>query len=251
MIKTKCDDCIFANINYAQQTGCELGFVEKFIERGEATLNEITRFYEINRLCRACRNSDWAKEKEDGYVAIEEELRIKYSLIIVENCIDDIEDIYFALNDTLQSIIKQKNMPEKIVICISNPEVNRVEFSNKIKLVFSAFENNGFNVKYCISFIIDTLSTTEEIVDIGFTKTDTMFYTVVQNGFELPENFSDLLDKLINKDLEKVVMVKGFDGFNGETYLSAAHTAFRGNRELSLKEKIEGTAEGKGVFQWI
>ena len=63
--KTLCENCIFATYNddNTQQTGCELGRIEKYQALGcvVSAKNEETgrQSYVIdNRVCMACRNSE-------------------------------------------------------------------------------------------------------------------------------------------------------------------------------------------------
>ena len=76
-MKTLCKGCIFAVLENEIQTGCKLSKLEKYKEKGLATL--VDGNYEIESFCKTVRSEVWAA-KVDGSLedAVNKEAQNKY-----------------------------------------------------------------------------------------------------------------------------------------------------------------------------
>lgn len=245
-MKTICRDCIFAEWNEGTQNGCSVGNLDKFIKRNEILPANPDEWYAtINRMCTSCRNQDWAdKQQEDLIVALYKEVKLDYSIIIVENTIDDIEDMYKATEISLKSALSQEPEPKKIIFAIANKDVDRASFANFVKEILK-----DCGIKWSISYVCDYTAPVEEIIDMSFNKIETMYYTIVENGKKLPCDFALNFDNKINEELEQIIMIEPESNIHGKTFLSFLHHYLHGNKQINLEDKIKNLGD-KGIFTW-
>ncbi len=248
-ITTLCKDCVFATWTGDVQSGCELGRLERFNARNEACTHD-GKVATINRLCNTCRNKDWFNkqmiagftEEENSRqlkLLVEKETAVKYAVVLVENSKDDGPISSLKIWESCKHIIQQEHKPERVIIAVNNPNINRIYLLKQVKYQFM-----GTGIKYFISYIIDQTSDLYSIIDIVFSSLDDQYYTVLNNGYILPRDFGSNLNKLINDDLVKAVMIKPWDDKeNGLTISCILHKMLNGNRIKRLTEKIEEIAE--------
>ena len=114
MVRSLCRDCIFAEWEENQQTGCSIDRLEKYkkLECAFDCEDEETdkKFYIIDgRFCMMCRNQKWVEDnnvaEEDWESIAKEEMKIKYQALVFAG--DDKEDI----KKTIRSLVNQTITP--------------------------------------------------------------------------------------------------------------------------------------------
>lgn len=108
-MKTTCEHCVFAKKEDGIQTGCELQYLNIFIDRRMVNFAE-EKYYEINNtFCPGCRNIYWLEnhKKED----IVDELKLPYTAVILDNG----DSSFYEIVDRLS---KLNSKPKKIIISV-------------------------------------------------------------------------------------------------------------------------------------
>jgi len=232
--KTSCKDCLFAIYSNGIQKGCQIGRLEKF---GKAVKSsECGTHFMIDRLCNMCRHTKYL----DRYISPKEEVRmevrIKVDIIIPITSLDrtDLALCASGVSSLGPHCVK--------LIVDQNSEYW------KVQEVFSKFCDCPFNV--CIVFDqTDEAGKIDHIVN--YCKGE--YYMIIeQNRIPLMENqLIDDLDKIINDDLQRVLMVRPTDKMNFLTVNRLMHKAVYGNTDSSIIDKIENIAKENKRPDWI
>ena len=102
--QTACKNCVFAVYDHKTQIGCQLGRVEKYIERDEVieAFDDDAEFYVIQGICNTVREMEW----NNGVANIEKvmkEARPKFDVYMDADNISEgyVEELIQFYNDTL------------------------------------------------------------------------------------------------------------------------------------------------------
>ena len=121
-LTTSCRDCVFAIKDGKLQTGCELGRVEAYSNRGVAIIEaedlEENEFYVLETWCNTYREDVWkvAHEGEDLKDIVYNELDPKVQFVVIINSnLDEIET-------TINSIFEQEAFSAKEILLVNNGE---------------------------------------------------------------------------------------------------------------------------------
>ncbi len=212
---------------------CILDRFKKFKKLGDVSEDGTT----INKLCTACRNNEWQKDKIDISESVQKELQGVYSLVIDE----EPGDILGRLRQTLR--IRQNINPRQIIFVYSN------DFRmNEISSVL-ADHVKGTDTKFQILRTFEQ-EYEREIIDIGVKSVDGMFYTVIKNGDILPRDFLYGLFHTIEVNLDKFIIVKPINGITGLTVLRLYHAKVNGNFLKPIEDKLEEDGEAWMIKTW-
>ena len=190
MINTTCKDCIFKIEENGEQTGCQFGRLEKFIQLGQAVKKD--NYYEISRFCNTCRNKDAIKEstKED----VRKEMSTRVAVIV--DC-RKLENPDYILN----SIYKQYLSPA-FVFCIFEKCKNASEIFKKLNELFRN-KNIGFNLKNYLEHK-DLENIIKELVAKNGQYAS--FFMIVKSKMDYKS--IENIDKIINDEMKQVIYFK-------------------------------------------
>ena len=229
-ILTSCKDCVFAVYSGVTQTGCQLGRIDIYQNRGdvlEAYDDEREFFVLKDSLCLAKRNQEWAtKHQGENLVSLVEKslAYMNYEvLVFVDN---DLEN----LQKTIDSIVRQSLKPARIVFVNKPPLVNP-------EMLIQIANNTG--LEWRIENVVDSDLFDEECIDLVITHSPHSFYGVCHSGFEYPIDTFQKISRAINIKLQRFSYIRPI-GKNGLFMSRAIHRAYAGSSfGRSLLNKID------------
>lgn len=222
-IRTLCKDCVF-NIKVGDdQIDCKLDRLTTYMIK-KTPMERVDGSYILETLCNACRDSEWAKDKDNNELinSIYKEIEPKIDYIIVCN-----EEVPFLnkIKRSINAILKQDIEPNKILVSVKNQgkfihsqlynEVSKDIFVNQSVEFISKEKNIDNCVRHCTG----------------------TYYTTINAGEEINSHFSYIVNYLINERLEPFVMLESSEDFP-TLILCKIHRMFSGNSGISIEEKI-------------
>jgi len=232
MIRTLCKNCVFATHEGNIQTGCELGRLEKYkllgcvvdaqdVETGKKS------FVIDNRYCLACRNEEWGNkiDEEKWVEAVHEEMLLQFQAIVFHDKGE------MELKKTVNSLVKQKFLPEKIVIitkpnCPYPPE-KLVEYMDSL------------GVEWKIQNVLHPKMKDGQCIDIVQNINPKQYYVVFYAGFLVPQGFFGEINYAVNELMLQFAMLSPNSSGNGMVVSSVIHKYYDGNSDKKLEQKIE------------
>lgn len=230
---TSCKDCVFAQYTtpFNEQTGCELGRIEKWREQSPDTILEAYDYQDIDgvsvtknffivngKLCNAHRNTNsrWAGEFQGDLAKsrVYEEIKLKVALFVYMDENTTIEQ----LEKTLGSIKAQHLLPYQVFLInnggVPPGKINAVamevlgnETTWRVNTILQR-EPDGSRISRECSLHVATAVLKNPAVSRVPCAT---YCTVVNTGFELPPDFIAALDKAVNHDLDSFRLLTPID----------------------------------------
>ena len=188
--ETACKNCLFAVYDHKTQIGCQLGRLEKYIERDEVieAFDDEAEFYVIQGICNTVRQTEW----NNGVANIDKvmaEARPKFDVYIDSHNIsqgyaeeiiqfyDDVSETDFDVNWTVMADVKLTQEERTMVAGVLRRINARVV--------------EGVDLNFTL---------TEEIL-----KSRRAFSIMVDDMAVLDANIFNRIDTLLNEDLRKFV----------------------------------------------
>jgi len=230
-LTTSCKDCVFAIKDGKLQTGCELGRIEAYSNRGvniiEAEDLEENEFYVLETWCNTYREDVWkiAHEGEDLKQVIYLELDPQVQFMVI------IDDNLKELETTINSIFEQEDFKARQVLIINNGKDKYFDVIEKAKELLE--DKIDFKVQQ-IKEEIPILG----VIDEGFRNARNGYYSVIECGKEAPKDLIKRLHIAVNHKLKKAGYIIGHDGISGMTVQCVLHQFLLGNIGESLEDKI-------------
>ena len=211
-MKTLCKGCIFAVLENEIQTGCKLSKLEKYKEKGLATL--VDGNYEIESFCKTVRSEVWAA-KVDGSLedAVNKEAQNKHSVVI----------LYDGNLSKLKTTINSLTDIHQIVL------VNDGDIKENKGEIWSLLVDK--RVKYNIM-----ASYEDNLTDSAFSCVSGNYYLVLKNGTKLPKK---LLKRVNDETDVKLNQFLVFEHKDIRVYSSYLHKVLGGNKDKDLFEKFK------------
>ena len=234
---TVCKDCIFAEWEDNYQIGCELGRLKKFEENGydvEMTSDESLHYYVVDTICNRCfskHNTNDDPQIKDKVIAVG---RFNYDLIVDCTGIDDVEQIKTTVDSNVNN---QTIRPGKVVFLIDN--LSYVDTHNMLSEIIE----DGIEFEVTRVFV-DNSSELVDQYDFAVKRFNKVYYVVIKCGQEVPTDFPNMLDNILNEELRPFVLLYSKEHpFHCLVVLRSLHKAFRGSKVMPIYEKIEEAAE--------
>lgn len=214
LINTACAHCTFRiNNEKGEQVSCELGRLEKFLEKNQA--HKEKDFYIIERFCNTCSAEQISKE------TILKQREISYCLIV------------YGWNDywqTLKSIPKLNIKPKEVYVILDDTKLlNKKKYDEYSEI----FKNTEIPLTFKTYFDgSDHLKMIDEIIQ----KTKTQYYSYIKRP--IPRDFVDKYNQMINYDMDL------FNAHIKKTYLNSfiacyLHRLVYGNSGKIVTDKIK------------
>lgn len=252
-LHTICRDCVFkVPDNEGQQIGCAVNKLTALSNNGADIVAESNYFKIVNRYCTSCRNDEWAEHHEGNLIdRMYEELTAKLMdviIVITNNRLD-------RFLETMESVLNQTTPPKKIIVSASSnvfrKTINRIisELKNKkVKLWQVTQASSHMDPSGITQRLLDDW----DYINYGNGKSDALYFTTIKSGFCIPVNFIETIDELINKNMERFVLVKPMsDDYNGMIVQNKIFRMVGGNSEKTIVEKIELLAKDQNVSYMI
>jgi hypothetical protein len=227
VIRTHCKDCVFNMKVDGEQVNCKLDRLATFIEHG-TKMERVDGSYVLEKLCIACRDQNWAKDKDDAIYSVNLELEPKIDYVVI--CEED-EPNLDKIKKSIASIRKQDIEPNKIVISVKN---NGLNIHSRI---YNEVDKNIL-VNQSVWSELDGLRN----IDNCIKQCNGAFYVVIKAGDEINSHYSYIVNYLLNDRLQNFVMIEGMEDFP-TLILSKIHTMLAGNKGGLIEEKIKALAK--------
>jgi hypothetical protein len=269
-VTTNCEDCVFAlsgtdEKGITTQTGCSFNRLEKFKEQELAEWDDEYGYYVINTVCNIKRDREWANNadakcdcdecKEDETCAYKVE-QLQLERAATKECQVQNDFIILSYNEEntsarlMQSVkqcMKQTILP-KILILVTN--------AKSIPGLKDLYQDLNQVIDGAMGFFFVRITDLErdeyECVDSAFPRVKSTYYTVWKTGQEIPTDYNQKFNDLINVHMKKVsMMIPANDPLHGFTVQSILHKTFCGNRGAPLSEKLTVTAKEQGVESMV
>lgn len=227
-IRTLCKSCIFKIETNGVQTSCRLSRLNKFKKSGVNVYLE-DNSYIIDKLCNTCRDSTWAKNKNNVIEEVLNEVKPQIDYIILSH--EEEQDLN-KIKTSIDSIKKQHIQYNSIIVSVKK---NGNEIFKKLRTYDDKIKVNQ-------SLLVNVEGLENRSVDECVRLLNGNFYTVINAGEEIDINYSNYINNLINEQLENFVFIDGTDNFPS-LYFSKIHKLLYGNKNQPLQEKIKFLAK--------
>ena len=236
MVRSLCRDCVFAEWEENQQTGCSIDRLDKYkkLECAFDCEDEETdkKFYVIEgRFCMMCRNQKCADdnniEKEDWEPTAREEMKIKYQALVFAG--DDKEHI----KKTISSLVNQTIPPIYIVL------VRKTDCKYGPRELAGTMGSNCGDVSWRVQNLLEPFITDREALDIIVATEPKPYFAVFYAGVEVPSDTFEQINKAIGEDLIQFALISPNENDDGFFMLSNVYRYYNGNKDKNLEEKIE------------
>lgn len=236
-IRTVCGECVFSvyDDENVHQTGCMLNRLEKFINLNKAvykTKDDINS-YEIQGLCNTCRTDEWLKNQSgDAVEKVTAETNVKLDFFVL---VDSNENLQEKIDNTLLSIKSQKYYPVCVHIGLS-PKIN----AESVSVIKNSLSENISKFKYLITAMIKDFKDKRDIVDFIQSKSKAHYYTIIEVGDTVPENWIDVINSTINDKLDNFLLIRQLNenSLTGMTVQNLLHKIVVGSRGQLIEDKI-------------
>ena len=250
-LHTACVDCTFAIKDKQKQIGCKFDRLEVYKKAGA----EIIKAYDAHnnefdiinmRICMYKRGEEWAKKipKHEQEETVNRELRVKYqSMVYFTDLSSEREEAIKGLDNTLNSLDKQKNPPRVITIISKRKDISQKDLVNHI------ISSDYKNIEWRLQTFFDEEMANRECVDMVIDNTKNqypiLFYINFNSGFVVPESMSEELQKFFVEDMKRAAYSYPTADGNGELVNSVLHLKHAGNCfNIPILEKIKEFEEG-------
>ena len=238
MIHTKCDACVFANLNEDKiQTGCKL---DRELKLGVNETND-DGFFNLSRFCNAYRPKEWLPMlslEESGNLCntVLEEVkpRVGFFVIMDSRGTDAID----KLKKTLLDIKNQKDAIPRYVVVVND----KVEYNNEIQGLFGELFDHYITMHHIVQ-INTNFPTQHHLVDEAFIHAKNGWVYVTSSGENVPLDLLDRMHQRMNIDMNILSVVKPYDEINGMIFQASLFKYLNGNR----RKVYEGEDDEKNV----
>jgi hypothetical protein len=234
LIKTSCEDCVFAVFENRQgeecQVGCQLGRLVKFEERGtyleprKADNGKVA--FAIGRACMAARKGDWGHglTDEEKVQKVREELKVAVHVYVPA-----IGASPEAIEKTLDSLVVQDPKPAAAEVIVHG----RWRPGALIRRLQERYDDK-LNWKLCV--VNDDYTDAFQAIDKAVPSCRSPFYAVYHAGSEAPASFLTSLNRFVNDELMTFGVIKGDDLGNGDVVVREMHECLGGNATVDMVE---------------
>ncbi len=247
-IRTICRDCIFAEFteDSVTQTGCRLGRLDKYRDKGKTNLIEDENgleYYEISTFCNTCRDKMWDDKFSEPVERVMNEVQLKVDAIIIDD--SNHENWQQDIEISIKSLINQSLQPCRIVIVCYRK-------TKPITALRELMDKSG--IKYDIVNVLDYSSTPYALLNHGVKKCRNQFYTVVESGDELQSDYFSKINSLINDELAQFSMIEPQEQLTGLTIQRKLHNmsqSLSGTSQMNIVEIIKDLAKQQNLEHMV
>ncbi len=205
VVDTDCRNCVFAKYDGNTQVDCKLGRLDKFRENGmvveEACDDELEYYVVKGVYCNTYRKAEWAERFKDKKLELHvlDEVKVKEKIYVYAGPDSTLE----ALRTTIFSLKAQTISPVLVEVMYNR---SAAKSSHVLALL------NKSKLKFRLTTITEPDADLWRSLDICHKKLDSVYYSIFQAGFEVPTDFIESLNKSLNLDMNRFVMLRPIDG---------------------------------------
>lgn len=211
MIKTSCQWCVF------QKDGdCEMGL---FPVLKEKELLDLTHsFPVVNGVCLYHKREDWLEGREDPVQDNLDEPKNPITFIILYSELDKLKTTLDSLPNCHVVVALEYNTDTEI-----QPIFNMLRDSHLSSYnIVGSHEENDF----------------EHLFHEAFKRVKNGYCTLINNGFEVPDDWQTKLDRSVSYERNVVLGITPVNDINGLTVYSTVFRLLGKNREKHFFEKL-------------
>ena len=252
MIETTCKDCVFARSENGEQESCDLNRLEKLGFHKD----EKEKCFVVERFCNTARPQEWVdslsfEESLDLKKTVMKEVVPRIGFLLYFD--SETKDPLKSLEKNISEIMSQKYLPRYIIIANE-----KVEYNQAIQKILA--ESLPEEVHHHIVQMLQKPNTKVEIIDECFKHALNGWVYVTTCGEKIPNTLMQTFNRLINEDMEKITVVKPYDGFNGMVFQAALFKFLNGNKpkvwsvedvdQRPFLEKVKDLDKEQSIMSW-
>jgi hypothetical protein len=230
-----CEGCCFAIESNASPNLCRIDRLNDIFEVCKDVTTDSNNMWVFDRACHYRRSILWEKDqKNKGVRALKEatrlEMRWKCDVIVYDESGDADE-----VRKTLNSIYNQEWAPESLWLVL-NSNISQLDGLKLLKEAPAHIKVWRVDKIRALDFSF------EESIDATARKLKAPWMVVIYSGEELPTDFFKTVDKSLNDNLDRYVLLVS-DG-----YYAVSRTVFTlvgGNTSKDIMGEVEGSAIDK------
>ncbi len=230
---TVCKGCVFAQ-GSPEQSSCQL---DRPIKLGLQDDTEDGHFV-LKRVCSTYRPDEWLSdlslaESEDIVATVRKEVIPPVGFFIVLKTEED--HAIGKLEATLIDIKNQdlESSPSFVVVITDKVEYNEEAFA----LLDSMFEYD--ETKYHIVQLEMTPDTLHKRIDEAFRHAKNGWAYVTSSGESVASDLMTRIDKRVNEDMKKLVVIKPYDAINGLLFQTTLFKFVNGNKSKLYEDEVQ------------
>lgn len=249
IIETVCLNCVFAEWEpideggeWGEQCGCAFNIIPRMRDQGadvKYNADEEKKLHYcsiVDRVCVYCRpHRGWASRFPDG-VNLKEiarnEVKPVMGFILIVNNLEDLQPM-------LKSITEMTFKPSDVHVQFRTAGAVRPVAALQMLKDYLC----PHSITYRIDYILEENATDLRIADIAYKKIKRSYFATFADGFKIPSDFIDTIDKALNDRLERFLLLKPIDGINGMVAQTRITKQIGGNNEDAVFNKLERVAE--------
>lgn len=224
-IASRCDGCVFAELENEKQIGCSLDRPKKL-----GVIGEENNFYNLSRFCTTYRPKEWLDdlslgESLDINKTVMREIHPKVGFFIYfEKCLEDLKKI-------IKDIEIQKIKSRYVVIINTN-----VEYNEEIQQILES--NFNFDeTEYHIVQLIEEPKNKAYTIDESFRHAKNGWVYFCHASESIDTELIEKIHKRVNVDLKKLVFVQPYDdNHNGLMFQASLFKFLNGNSVKVFKD---------------
>ena len=230
---TICTGCVFAEMESSRQTSCSLDRATKL-----GIQDEQDGSFVLQRLCSTYRPEEWLKdlsvaESEDIVDTVRKEVHPPVGFFVLLKT-EDVYDIG-KLKSTLEDIKNQEVVTPKYVAVITDKVEYNEEAFNLLDSMFD-YKETQFHI---VQMEIDTENPHSKI-DEAFKHAKNGWAYTTSSGESIPRDLLRKIDKRINEDMNKLVVVTPYDdSVNGLLFQTTLFKFVNGNKSKLYSDEVE------------
>lgn len=202
---TLCRDCVFAQWDGRTQVGCDWNRLDKFDEVGTKIMGEEDKatgkqyFRICGRICNTCRHPTTLKgvPARKWKEKVREEIKVRIAMMVYVDSDEQEQDCI----RTLESFRNQTATPHEIVVIYNNGGSEAppayAEWLSDVPTFWRVEQMRELGIGFgkAVDLTVDNKDTTS------------VYYTVCRAGYTYPINYVETIDKAINDDLDRFVLL--------------------------------------------
>jgi hypothetical protein len=249
---TSCRDCVFAEYNGDEQTGCEFDRLDPLEEHGARIVGQddgSKRFFVIvGRVCNAHRTREWGKRHPYRWrEAAIREFTVRVTMVIYLDAESTIDDMWQSLRSLTDS---HDVSPAGVVFLLNDPKHDPVGIVQALRGTDLGFP---WEVKQVVPREDGGQPDYGEAVDFAVKGIKSTFYCVARAGYEWPDGYLATIDNAVNYDMIRFIALAPDADGNALLMNTGVHNeVLHGNRGgLTVLEKIREVAAHEGTEHMI
>jgi hypothetical protein len=237
--KTACRSCIFIEqTSGLTQTGCQVGRLEIFQKHNRAHMDTDST-YVIDGICNTCRGEEWYRKNlgvnHVSTVLKEIEVRVDVVLYSINDVCDNLS---WKIGQAVGACVKQEKIhPIKIVIVVKNERAQFKDIYDTIQMLCEPY-----NIPFQLVRVMEEDADVGRCIEMGMDKCTNQYTATFDVEDKIPLNFINRLNKLVNENLRRILLVEPITGYSGMIFVTGLSPMLGKNYNFPLFEKIKEVA---------